>query len=417
MINPYKVIKELGFERLAGTEGEKKAIDILTSHLDNIGVDHKLEDFDLISFQPGTAEIKVDEKKFVARPYGLNSSCKVTGELVYLDNPATIEANKGAYRGKVVISYGFSRRLAPILVEGGVVAYISVSRPGREVSSSSHRQKSYHEGYVPSMTIKHEIAEKLIRHSGKQVEIAITQDVKPVKGHNIIVDIPGDGYDENLTIACGHYDTVAHCFGSSDNGGGTVTLLKLAEYFHKHKPLRDLRLIFFSGEELGLLGSQAYVKQHAEEIKKRNAMVVNIDVSGDPIGMDAMAIIGTKEMMGYCEGICNEVGISMKSNLGIYSSDSMPFTKYEIPSVNISRFGGKANLFIHTEDDIPKYVAKPGLDNTIKSTITILERVLNASVYPIKREIDSSLREKIEHYLYNLSYEEPKLEWTPKYKK
>jgi len=191
----------------------------------------------------------------------------------------------------------------------------------------------------------------------------------------------------------------------------------MAEYFSKHRPLRDLRIVFFSGEELGLLGSQAFVEQHKEELKDRAGLVVNVDVSGDPIGTDVLAVTGTKELLGYCDGICREVGITNKTNLGIYSSDSMPFTKFEIPSVNISRFGGKANSFIHTEEDIPRYVAKPGLDNTIKSTRTILERVLNAGVYPIVRSIDSSLREKIETYLYNLTYEDPKLEWTPKYKK
>lgn len=417
MINPYKVIKEIGFERLAGSEGEKKAIQILTSHLKDLDVNYKLENFKLVSFNPGEATITCGDRKFPARPYGLNKNCRITGELVYLDNPVTIEANKGAYKNKIVISYGASRRLASILLEGNVAAFISISKPGREVSSSSHRQNSFKEGYVPSMTIKHEFAEKLIRFSGKIVEIDLKQEVKEVKAHNIVVDIKGKDFDDNLTLACGHYDTVAHSAGSSDNGGGTVSLLKVIEYFQKNKPLRDLRIIFFSGEELGLLGSQAFVEKHKEELKKRAGFVVNIDVSGDPVGIDVLAVTGTKEILGYCDGLCREVGITMKTNLGIYSSDSMPFTKYEIPSANISRFGGKANLFIHTEDDIPKYVNKPGLDNTITSSITILDRILNAKVYPIQKEIDGSLREKIEKYLYNLTYEDPKLEWTPKFKK
>ena len=43
MINPYKVVKEIGFERLAGSEGEKKAIKILSGYIKELGLKHKLE--------------------------------------------------------------------------------------------------------------------------------------------------------------------------------------------------------------------------------------------------------------------------------------------------------------------------------------------------------------------------------------
>ncbi len=95
----------------------------------------------------------------------------------------------------------------------------------------------------------------------------------------------------------------------------------------------------------------------------------------------------------------------------------MPFSIYEIPSVSISRRGGKANFFIHTSEDNPKYVTKQGFTNTIKATISFLSRILNAKIYPVKKEIDDSLREKIEKYLWNLTYEKPELKWEPKYKK
>jgi len=61
-------------------------------------------------------------------------------------------------------------------------------------------------------------------------------------------------------------------------------------------------------------------------------------------------------------------------------------------------------------------VSPEGLAKPIEAAKSILDRILNAEIYPVKREIDSSLREKIEKYFWNLSYEEPKLQWTPKYK-
>jgi len=417
LLNAYKVIKELGFERLAGTGGEKKAIEILIEHIEQLGLKPKLEAFDLVTFDPGEAKINIEGKEFPAVPYGLNENAAIEGEFIYLNNQEVINCNKGAFRGKIVMSYGFSRKLALDLKAGEVAAYIGIGRPGRETNSSSHRQKAYHDGYVPSVNIKHEIGEKLLKFSGKKVKIEIKQKVQKQKANNIVIDIKGKGRDNNLTLVTAHYDSVARCAGSSDNGGGTVTLLKVAEYFSKNQSERDLRIIFFSGEELGLLGSQAYAKKHKKELEKKISFLVNVDVSGDPIGFDCANVIGTKELLGYFDGITKEIGIAFHNKLDIYSSDGMPFSVYEIPSINIARAGGKANFFIHTPEDVPKYVSQKGLENTINSTITLLKRVLNAKVYPIKKEIDESLKEKIEKYLWNLTYEKPELFWTPKYKK
>ncbi|MBN1948997.1 MAG: M20/M25/M40 family metallo-hydrolase [Candidatus Cloacimonetes bacterium] len=417
MLNPKGIIRQLGFERLAGTTGEKKAVEVITAHLDNLQLPYQTEVFSLTTFQPGEAVIEINNRKFPARPYGLNRNTRLSGEFVYLDNPEILELNRGAYQGKIVMSCGFSRRLAPILKEAGVAAYINIGGPGREISSLSHRQKSFREGYVPSVTIDHKLGEKLLAYQGENVSISIKQKVQEAEALNIVVDIPGKGTDDNLILVTAHYDSVAHSPGSSDNAGGTVTLLKVAEYFSRHKPGRDLRIIFFSGEELGLLGSQAYAEKHREELKKRAALIVNVDVSGDPVGFDTAFVLGTKELLGYFTGVVREKGIAFQSSLDIYSSDGMPFAVYEIPSVSISRRGGQANFFIHTSRDLPRYVSNRGLKNTINATIFFLQRVLDAGIFPVRREIDDSLREKIQKYLWNLTYEKPQLEWEDKYKR
>ena len=106
-----------------------------------------------------------------------------------------------------------------------------------------------------------------------------------------------------------------------------------------------------------------------------------------------------------------------EERLDIYSSDNMPFSIYEIPAVNIARVGGKASFYCHTPGDKPEFATNEGLDHTLNAGIAVLSRVLNAKIYPIKREIDESLRDKIEKYFWNSKLEEPKLFWTPKYKK
>jgi len=416
MLNPMKVIKDLDFVRLSGTEGEKKAVGIISEYLKQIGYKPKIEKFGLTGFEQGIANIEVNSKSYSATPFGLNKSAEIEGELVWLDNIKILEQNRGAYKGKILITYNFSRGMALKLKEAGVKGFIYAGRPLRKATSLSHRQSTYKSGYIDSVTVDHTTGIKLKKLSGKLIKLKIDQEVNEKKGYNIIVDIPGKGKDDTLTIAGGHLDSVAHSPGASDNGGGIVTLIKIAEYFKNCKLSRDLRLVFFGGEELGLLGSQNYVKKHLEELKKRLGLMLNIDVSGDALGIDHMAVIGNKELMGYIDGIIREKGYMFERRLDIYSSDCMPFSAYEFPSVSLARSGGKASMNIHTDGDNYRNVNPEGYTSCIKASIQILERIINAEIYPVDRKIDSSLREKIEKYLWNLNYEEPKLEWTEKYK-
>ena len=76
-------------------------------------------------------------------------------------------------------------------------------------------------------------------------------------------------------------DTVAVHNGADDNGSGTVGLLELAQYFAAHRSSlkRSLLFISFSGEELGLLGSAAYVKDPTVPLASIVTMV-NMDMIG-----------------------------------------------------------------------------------------------------------------------------------------
>jgi len=316
-----------------------------------------------------------------------------------------------------VLFYHNSKRLYDLFEHTKVKAFIGISAPYKKAYSYSHRQKRADGLVIPAAMVRYDFAEQLIKLDGQKVKFTIRQKAEKKTGYNIVIDIKGKGHDDILTLMVGHYDSVARSHGASDNAGGTVCLLKAAEYFTRHQPARDVRIICFSGEELGLLGSFAYVKKHEEELKKRCRMVMNIDLAGDPIGRNAMMVLGTKELMGYAGGILKENGMLFDESLSIYSSDCMPFTPLEIPSLNIARMGGKALYYIHTEDDKAKYVTQNGLEGPYKAAIAIMNRILNAEIYPVTKTIDDSLRDKIEAYLWQSQLEKPELKWMEKYKK
>jgi parallel beta-helix repeat protein len=102
--------------------------------------------------------------------------------------------------------------------------------------------------------------------------------------YNVVGKITGYTNPEKLVIISGHYDTVM-CSGFCDNGAGVAGILELAKVFADaakkeiYKPNYTLVFVAFTGEELDLVGSAQYVKQHKDEMANITA-VINLDSIG-----------------------------------------------------------------------------------------------------------------------------------------
>ncbi len=104
---------------------------------------------------------------------------------------------------------------------------------------------------------------------------------------NIIVVIPGtdpDLADEEVLLTA-HLDSTTYdspeerAPGADDNGSGVATLLEAAKILREHSFNRTIKIIFFTGEEIGLKGSTAYVAYNQDSLE--NAVgVVNLDMFG-----------------------------------------------------------------------------------------------------------------------------------------
>ena len=413
----YDLLKEIDFERLAGSAGEKKAREIFKKHLKSWSLKYKEHKFELNTFDTGTAEIIVQDKKIKAQPMGLVKTTVVFGELCFIENAELVLCQKGTLKDKIILTFTRLPVLAERLKEEGVAAVVYITPPYKDVYCMNLRQKSYEDGAVPAAYISYEDGKMLSQKCGEKVTLKIEQITAKRKSYNLVVDIAGTGADKTLTCLVAHYDTVALSHGSNDNSAGSVILLKIAEYFAKNPPLRDLRIVFFSGEELGLLGSFAYTNDFKDELKNRMGLCINVDVSGDDLGIDSFTALATNEILGYVDGIYKEEGLVFNKTLDTYSSDCMPFSVLEIPSINLQRWGGESTFYLHTALDTAEKVTQRGLESTFNATRVLCERLLNSKIYPIKPGIDQSLKDKIEKYLYNSTKQEPKLEWKKKYEK
>ena len=82
--------------------------------------------------------------------------------------------------------------------------------------------------------------------------------------YNTIAEIPGTDKKDEVIMLGGHLDSWHSATGATDNAIGCAVMMEAARILKSLgvKPRRTIRVALWSGEEEGLLGSQAYVKEH-----------------------------------------------------------------------------------------------------------------------------------------------------------
>jgi hypothetical protein len=70
--------------------------------------------------------------------------------------------------------------------------------------------------------------------------------------------------------------------GINDNGSGSAALLEFAQQLRNAKTKNKIRFVWFSAEESGLLGSEAYVASLPDSERAKIAAMLNFDMIGSP---------------------------------------------------------------------------------------------------------------------------------------
>ena len=80
----------------------------------------------------------------------------------------------------------------------------------------------------------------------------------------MVAEIPGTDKAAEVVMLGGHLDSWHSATGATDNAIGCATMLEAIRILQAIgvQPRRTIRVALWSGEEQGLLGSQAYVKEH-----------------------------------------------------------------------------------------------------------------------------------------------------------
>src|SRR5262245_21975656 len=116
------------------------------------------------------------------------------------------------------------------------------------------------------------------------------------RGANVVGRIDGKRAARRYIVISAHYDHLGVrngvvFNGADDNASGTAALFAIAKYFSAHKPENSLIFAAFDGEELGLQGSKAFVKQPPVD-----ARLLALNINADMIGRapdDKLFVVGT----------------------------------------------------------------------------------------------------------------------------
>jgi hypothetical protein len=95
---------------------------------------------------------------------------------------------------------------------------------------------------------------------------------------NLLVRVKGTGSTGAILLAS-HYDSVPAAPGAADDGSGVAAMLEALRALKVSPPLRnDVILLFTDAEELGLLGAEAFVREHpwAKDVR----IAVNFEARG-----------------------------------------------------------------------------------------------------------------------------------------
>jgi len=241
---------------------------------------------------------------------------------------------------------------------------------------------------IPVVFIKNKAFKKVPRDFVENASLGVSQYEVLKKGYNVLAYLDNDA-DKTVIIGA-HYDHLGWGIdgslhkgprkihnGADDNASGTAALLELAYFLKKNKIKENNNYLFiaFSGEEMGLLGSQYFVANPSIDLSDINYML-NMDMLGRmEEGMD-LSVNGTGSCSLWKESLnevaCDAFALTMKPK-GFGPSDHAPFYLNGIPALHF--WTGEHNDYHKPSDDVEKinFEAESQIISFIESFILLMD--------------------------------------------
>jgi len=161
----------------------------------------------------------------------------------------------------------------------------------------------------------------------------------PVESANVVGEIRGRENPDQVFVVGAHLDSWDLSEGSTDNGTGSASVLGAADAIVRSgmKPRRTIRFVLFTGEEQGLDGSFAYIKQHHAELANHLGDLV-LDEGQGPVSEFQLGgrddLISSFRPFATSLGNIREMKVDEKVESG---TDTLPFSMAGLPGINMNQ--------------------------------------------------------------------------------
>ena len=195
---------------------------------------------------------------------------------------------------------------------------------------------------------------------------------------NVIGFIEGTHVPDTFIYITAHYDHLGMMGGNTifrganDNASGIAMLLSLAKYYKENPPKYSIMFIAFGGEEIGLLGSQYFVKHPFIPFKNIKALL-NFDILGT--GDEGLCIVNgvnhseDVKTINYFNDL-NQYVPKIKVRNNAPNSDHYFFAKKGVKALFFYTMGGIQAY--HDIYDHPKTLSLKKFDNVLNLMINYI---------------------------------------------
>ncbi len=248
-----------------------------------------------------------------------------------------------------------NEQLDKFMVDNNVLVRINESQLDRGAVRAFNNRTFDITKVVPTVVMRNEDFGRIYRLLQDKTPVKLEFDLRSrivpdgVTSYNMVGEITGSDKKDEVIMLGGHLDSWHSATGATDNAVGCATMMEAARILKAIgvKPRRTIRVACWSGEEEGLLGSQAYVKRHFGSFENPTAEYekfggyFNID-SGtgrarglSVFGPPAAAAVLRDALAPFSD--LGFAGVAAAKNRGLGGTDSTSFNQAGLPGIGASQ--------------------------------------------------------------------------------
>ena len=317
----------------------------------------------------------------------------LSGEVFVVTSFDDLKSRAGEAKGKIVLynvpftTYGetvqYRYRGASEAAKVGGIASLVRSVGPYSMNTPHTGTSAYENGVkkIPHAAITLEDAAMMGRMSKLGLTVKVTlymeaQSFKDVLSQNVMGEIVGSEYPDEVIVLGGHIDSWDAGQGAHDDGGGCVAAWQAIKLIKDLgiKPKRTIRAVMWTNEENGLRGGEAYRDAHFNELDNH---ILAMESDAGVFKPSGFGFSGSDEAFNMLQDIGTllkriESGIITKGGGG---ADIGPIMREGVPGMGLKVDGSRYFWYHHTPADTFDKVDKDEFNRCV-ATMAVMAYVV-----------------------------------------